>query len=503
MLFRFVNADTLLSLQIIQSESHPHSHNQGPTKANSGSKEGLSVYGLFHHLARTPQGKFLLRQYFLRPSLSLVVINERLDTITMFLRPENSAFIEELNKNLASVKDMRVVVISLRKGISGSGGNRGGVAKSIWSNIRLFVFHALKIKDAFQEITGAEPLAIRNKVMERFEEQHLAAIGRSISEIVDFELSAQHRRTVVQAGIDPDLDELKRTYDGLEDLLSQVAQDVAQRVPAELDADINIIFFPQIGFLIAIRLDQESGRGVYEGNNEDPWEKMFTTEEYAYYKNGNVSEMDDYWGDIYGRICDREIEIIHDLAAKILEYEEILTNVSDICGELDSLLALAQGASQYNLTRPRMTESNAIKIKGGRHILQELTVPRYISNDTLIAGGDGEEQWNGFSDSPGTEASTANTRRSHSVASNSSTVPSVVLVTGPNYSGKSVYLKQVAIVVFMAHVGSFVPAHSAKIGITDKILTRVATRESVSRVSSNLRWIFQQYAKLCRSKARS
>lgn len=61
--------------------------------------------------------------------------------------------------------------------------------------------------------------------------------------------------------------------------------------------------------------------------------------------------------------------------------------------------------------------------------------------------------------------------------------PSMVLVTGPNYSGKSVYLKQVAIIVFMAHVGSFVPAEQAEIGITDKILTRVATRESVSRVS--------------------
>lgn len=60
--------------------------------------------------------------------------------------------------------------------------------------------------------------------------------------------------------------------------------------------------------------------------------------------------------------------------------------------------------------------------------------------------------------------------------------PSMVLVTGPNYSGKSVYLKQVAIIVFMAHVGSFIPAERAKIGITDKILTRVATRESVSRV---------------------
>ena len=60
----------------------------------------------------------------------------------------------------------------------------------------------------------------------------------------------------------------------------------------------------------------------------------------------------------------------------------------------------------------------------------------------------------------------------------------MVLMTGPNYSGKSIYLKQVALIVYMAHIGSFVPATAAKIGLTDKILTRISTRESVSRIQS-------------------
>jgi DNA mismatch repair protein MSH5 len=60
----------------------------------------------------------------------------------------------------------------------------------------------------------------------------------------------------------------------------------------------------------------------------------------------------------------------------------------------------------------------------------------------------------------------------------------MLVLTGPNYSGKSVYLKQVALIVYMAHVGSFVPAESANIGLTDKILSRVTTRETVSRVQS-------------------
>jgi len=76
----------------------------------------------------------------------------------------------------------------------------------------------------------------------------------------------------------------------------------------------------------------------------------------------------------------------------------------------------------------------------------------------------------------------------------------MVLVTGPNYSGKSVYLKQVAIIVFMAHVGSFVPADYAKIGMTDKILTRVATRESVSRVCLAQFLVHRQSADLTRFK---
>jgi DNA mismatch repair protein MSH5 len=106
--------------------------------------------------------------------------------------------------------------------------------------------------------------------------------------------------------------------------------------------------------------------------------------------------------------------------------------------------------------------------------LQEKVVSNFIPNDTLLAGGEdeaatGQQEMSSLAPQYRTE--------------DGSVVPSMILVTGPNFSGKSVYLKQVAIIVFMAHVGSFVPAARADIGFTDKIMTRVATRESVSRVS--------------------
>jgi DNA mismatch repair protein MSH5 len=132
----FINADTLRSLQIMALESHPNSHNRGPTKSSSGSKEGLSVYGLFRHLARTPQGKFLLRQYFLRPSQNIEVIEERLNTVDIFVRPENDSFMNEMGTNLRNISNMHVVLMKLKKGVGNSANGRTGYSRSIWASLR-------------------------------------------------------------------------------------------------------------------------------------------------------------------------------------------------------------------------------------------------------------------------------------------------------------------------------------------------------------------------------
>ncbi|KAF2804902.1 uncharacterized protein BDZ99DRAFT_425101 [Mytilinidion resinicola] len=481
----FINADTLQSLQILQSESHPHTHNQGPTKGSSGSKEGLSVYGLFHHLARTPQGKYLLRQYFLRPSLNVDVINERLETISIFVRPENSEPLEMLVKSLQSIKNIRVIMINLRKGVGGGLTKGGGIAKSIWAGIRLFVYHAMKIRDTFQDVTGGERLAIRARIFEKVDTYHFSQVGRKISEVVDFERSTEELRTVIMPGIDEELDQMKRTFDGLDALLSQVARKLSESIPAELHETLNVIYFPQIGFLATVPRNHATGGGVYQGGIENPWEQMFSTEEQVYFKNNEMREMDDHFGDLHGIISDREIEISHDLAQFVLEYEELLTVASDICGELDSLLALAQGAKMYRLAKPKLTKDNVVKIKGGRHILQELTVPAFVSNDTDLVGGHGDDamEQDGL-ESTVDRSSHAPQRSSGRPSAIRSDGASLLILTGPNFSGKSVYLKQVALIVFMAHIGSFVPAESARIGLTDKILTRVSTRETVSRIQS-------------------
>ena len=108
-------------------------------------------------------------------------------------------------------------------------------------------------------------------------------------------------------------------------------------------------------------------------------------------------------------------------------------------------------------------------------------MPSYVPNDTFLVGGPGTNQ---SVDINGEEAQ-HHPRSSQQTANNQPmNGPSMLMMTGPNFSGKSVYLKQIALIVYMAHVGCFVPAERALIGVTDKILTRIATRETVSKVQS-------------------
>jgi len=160
----FINADTLASLQILQSEFHPNSHMQGPNGASSNAKESLSVFGLFHHVVSTPQGKYKLRQIFLRPSLDLEIIEERQATIGILIRPDNSLALGKMVKSLKKIKNIRTVVIHLQKGVSGVSRRGSAMQRGVWANLQQFTFHTLKIIEAVTELIDGQDLIIVSKV---------------------------------------------------------------------------------------------------------------------------------------------------------------------------------------------------------------------------------------------------------------------------------------------------------------------------------------------------
>lgn len=156
---------------------------------------------------------------------------------------------------------------------------------------------------------------------------------------------------------------------------------------------------------------------------------------------------------------DKEIEIMHELISFTLTHSAKLVELTNISSELDCVLSLAEAAKRLNYSRPVLTEERVIKIKEGRHPLQELCVDIFIPNDVDMSPQNRSQ---------------------------------ITFLTGPNYSGKSVYLKQIALITYLAHIGSFVPAQEAVVGLTDMIFTRIQSQESVSKMQSTFMIDLQQ-----------
>ena len=133
-----------------------------------------------------------------------------------------------------------------------------------------------------------------------------------IQEIVDIDNSEEQGRTVVKQGLDRELDKMKDRYDGLDSLLQTVAIEIASTIPAELDIEVNVIYFPQLGFNIAISLNGRR-EPAYSGAVED-WELVFITETRAYFKDFRMRELDGKLGDIYGLICGKTTFMISTLS---------------------------------------------------------------------------------------------------------------------------------------------------------------------------------------------
>ena len=120
--------------------------------------------------------------------------------------------------------------------------------------------------------------------------------------------------------------------------------------------------------------------------------------------------------------------------------------------------------------------------ESSRHLLQEQVVPSFVANDCFLVGGSSATPEQADS-RDGIELGGGSSRQDSS-SHQAPEGPSMLLLTGPNFSGKSVFLKQAALIVYMAHIGCFVPVDRAIIGLTDKIMTRISTRETVSRIQS-------------------
>ncbi|ORY26954.1 putative meiotic recombination-related protein, partial [Naematelia encephala] len=428
-----INQDALTSLAIFDVDAHANTFMERP-------KQALSIFGI-NNSCVTPIGRKLLHTWHLRPLTHLKAIKERHDAVGLFSSTEYQHAGQQLIRSMKKIGNISGWCNNIR---------RGKAKVTDWKGMIESLLAAREIRETVHGLAASASATLRiNEKLEGAVGPELQDFMSQVIGTVDWDASKNEKRLCVRIGVDEELDECRQRLAELEPLLNLVATKISPHVPQDFCKTLNVVYFPQLGHLVAI---EPGGRGIQQA--PDGWVYKFESEENWYYKTPEMDNLDEHFGDLHSMIIEREINIMQDLTEEMKLVEPLMMAAVDGIAELDCLLALASTAKKYHLVRPHMTDEPILEIREGRHIIFELNMDSYIANDTMLAGGDHED------------------------------FRSMMIVTGANGSGKSAYGKQVALITYMAQIGGFVPAKSAKIGIVDKIFTRLQTRESASRVGS-------------------
>jgi len=527
-----VDPASLEALHIFHEEKHPSAMGLGK------SKEGLSVFGMLNRCV-SPPGKRLLRLWFARPLVDLQALEERMDGIEALMKAEYASMLRDA---LRAVKDPARQLLKLQNMQTLPDPNDFvALQNSIDGLLRVRDVAATLadvFQDCFRNVDEKENTLSKNAAFENRNENNNEADGnddarsssssssttsalfsRLASAISDDLISARQliysvvdptqapEGMAVHYGISEQLDEMKALYFGLPDLLRHVELHEISRLPRSLQKNAqttwSVAYVPQVGFMLQVEgallgadiletmpdielaMDQGASTCFLEDGRQGAW-----------YHTDTTRELTERYGDILPKIRDLETMICNNVAQELGVRGGAVRTAAEAAAELDCLLSLAEAAVEMQLVRPKITEKNVLEIKGGRHLLAQavLSCGGYSSNCNVGGGGSGEN--------------TTTTTKNHDIDTAGSYIPNdttmlsdssrIHVITGPNLSGKSLYAKQVAIIVFLSHVGSFVPADSALIGLTDRIFTRVVTKESGAVPQSSFMIDLSQVASMLR-----
>nr|XP_023658277.1 mutS protein homolog 5 [Paramormyrops kingsleyae] len=421
----FVDRDTYSVLQVFKLELHPSVY-----KLQSGEKEGLSLYGILNR-CRSKFGSRLLRQWFLRPSRDLSVLSRRQEVVRFFSSPRSADTLSTLQGCLRNIRSIPTLLYRM---------SLSHTKVSDWQSLYKTVYSAVCIRDTVRSLP--QSVQLFREISESFTED-LYCIASLISKVVDFEGSLAENRFTVKPNVDPEIDEKKRRMMGLSDFLTQVARKELENLDSRIPS-CSVIYIPLIGFLLSVpRLPSMIEKEDFQIEGLD---FMFLSEERLHYRSERTKELDRMLGDLHCDIRDMETAVMTQLQATVLQRSSCLYQVLQLSAELDCLMALAQVSQENGYCSPLLSPHSCLNLKQARHPLLELCSAVFVPNPLSSSEREGK----------------------------------VKVLTGPNSSGKSIYLKQVGLIVFMALIGSDVPAKEAEVGLVDCIFTRMQSRESVS-----------------------
>ncbi len=371
----------------------------------------------------SPMGGRLLRRWLVFPLKDEKPINQRLDIVDYFFREPDFRMV--IDSQLQRIGDLERIVSKVAVG-------------------RVTPREMVQLKTAFQAI---EP--IKTACMQATNES-LQKVGERLNLCEELRQRIEHeinndppqlvqKGGVIRDGVNSELDELRRIAYSGKDYLLQIQEREAQLTGiSSLKIGYNNVF----GYYLEVR-------NTYKDKVPQEWVRKQTLAQAERYITQELKEYEEKILGAEDKILSLEQQLFTELVVAAQEFISKVQQNANVIAHLDCLLSAAKTAEENHYVRPVIDSTEVIDIKQGRHPVIETQLPigeRYVPNDIYL---DSDHQ-------------------------------QIIIITGPNMAGKSALLRQTALITLLAQIGSFVPAESARIGLVDKIFTRVGASDNIS-----------------------
>jgi DNA mismatch repair protein MutS len=392
------------------------------------SRGGKGKGSLLHHidLTLTPMGGRLLREWLSHPLLSLPSILRRQEAISaLSSQPEDCSLLAE---HLREVRDLERLIMRIETGYA---------SPRDFVGLRFSLERIAPIASLLKKIDSS----LIQK--ERDELRDLSSLVETLKNaLVDSPPLRLHEGGIFKTGYHPTLDELRALTANNHLWIANYQTELREVTQIK---NLKVGFTRAFGYYIEVSRGQASRMPEsFERRQTLANAERFTTPELKRYEHQVLSAEE--------RMCSVESELFQALRSRVAKEAREIRQIAAAVASIDCLHSLSACARKYNYTCPLVDEGSLLQVEEGRHPIIEASLLReaFIPNDVYL---DGEKE-------------------------------SLLLITGPNMAGKSTYIRQVALIVILAQMGSFVPAKSAHIGIVDRLFSRIGASDDLARGQS-------------------
>ena len=384
--------------------------------------DGVSLLDVIDRTT-TAMGARMLKRWTVFPLMDVASINKRLDVVETFFRKPD--FRQTIDDNLHRIGDMERIISKVAVG-------RVSPREVVQLKLALQAIIPIKTACLYSDNEEIRSIGERLNLCESLRERIEREIQPDPPQLIN-------KGDVIAAGFSPELDELRSISRGGRDYLLRIQEEEAQKTGIQsLKVGYNNVF----GYYLEVR-------NTYKDQVPQEWIRKQTLANAERYITQELKEYEEKIMGADEKILALETRLFTELVTDMAEFIPQIQINANIIARLDCLLSFAKAAEEHRYVRPVVADDCVLQIKAGRHPVIETQLPmgeEYVPNDIEL---DAEQQ-------------------------------QIMIITGPNMAGKSALLRQTALITLMAQMGCFVPAEAARIGLVDKIFTRVGASDNIS-----------------------